>query len=359
MATATHGMNPAEVEELGNYLQACGQQLIDSLLRINSELNGASWVGPDAETFKDVWWPDHLVALKKVAHDLEGFGQSALNNAQEQRNISSTGGDGTGVPPGGAATADVDRGSEWVSSRIPEGSHASASDYANEITHLEEGQIAYREVAQGPPPRYVVMLRGVDDIVDVDVGIGGGPGPGVNIGPMRIGLDFDVNGAGTSLLDGAGFNSKYQDMIRTALDRFPEDAEIGIVGHSQGGIAAAQVAEGDPRIQDILVLGSGVESASLSDDVSVMVLENQNDGTTRIPHVHDGRFRVGFDSGSPDDHGLHESYLPALEELQGHDNPDIHFGDDFDGAESWLADFEHKYGGDGSSSKAQVMTPNL
>jgi len=84
----THGMNVEEVRQLGQHLQA-SKGTIENLIReIEGKVNGAGWQGPDATRFKTEWWPQHRTQLNKIADDLHGFGQSALNNAQEQENVS-------------------------------------------------------------------------------------------------------------------------------------------------------------------------------------------------------------------------------------------------------------------------------
>lgn len=88
MAAVTHGMNPDEVEALGQQLKQMASQISDICGQLNSKVNSTTWVGPDANMFKGDWWPQHQQHLNKVSQDLDGFGQSALNNASEQRNVS-------------------------------------------------------------------------------------------------------------------------------------------------------------------------------------------------------------------------------------------------------------------------------
>ena len=88
MAAVTHGMNPDEVERLGRKLQEDAANLQATLKAIQKLVHSTTWVGPDADTFKNQWWPDHQTRLSNAANDLHGFGQSALNNASEQRNVS-------------------------------------------------------------------------------------------------------------------------------------------------------------------------------------------------------------------------------------------------------------------------------
>ena len=84
----THGMNPEEVRQLGQELQRQAGEIESLMGTLNSRVGSTTWVGPDATQFKDQWWPEHRQQLQKVAQDLRGFGQSALNNAAEQEQVS-------------------------------------------------------------------------------------------------------------------------------------------------------------------------------------------------------------------------------------------------------------------------------
>lgn len=84
----SHGMNVGEVKDLGNRLKSISQQINDTVNALNAKVNNTSWVGPDATKFKNDWWPQHRQHLQKMVQDLNGFGQSALNNASDQENVS-------------------------------------------------------------------------------------------------------------------------------------------------------------------------------------------------------------------------------------------------------------------------------
>lgn len=88
MANISHGMNVGEVKDLGGKLKSISTQINDMVNMLNGKVANTSWVGPDATKFKNDWWPQHRQHLQKMIQDLDGFGQSALNNASEQENIS-------------------------------------------------------------------------------------------------------------------------------------------------------------------------------------------------------------------------------------------------------------------------------
>ena len=86
----TSGMNPDEVEKMGRRLQNVNAESIRGLVReIEGLVNNtnSTWIGADADRFRS-WWPDKRARMNAIADDLHGFGQSALNNAAEQRRTS-------------------------------------------------------------------------------------------------------------------------------------------------------------------------------------------------------------------------------------------------------------------------------
>lgn len=85
----THGMNVEQVRQLGNTLQAKADEIRSMVTQIDGQLNGTTWEGPDAQAFKGTQWPDHKNHLMQAAEVIQGFGQSALNNASEQESTSS------------------------------------------------------------------------------------------------------------------------------------------------------------------------------------------------------------------------------------------------------------------------------
>ncbi len=89
MAAISHGMNIEQVKQLGNTLKQKKQEIDQIVNTINTALNNTAWEGPDAIAFKTQQWPDHRTHLSQIGAAIEGFGQSALNNASEQESASS------------------------------------------------------------------------------------------------------------------------------------------------------------------------------------------------------------------------------------------------------------------------------
>ncbi len=84
----THGMNIEEVEQTGARLKQRSQDLQEIINDLQSRVDQTTWLGADADRFKNDWWPKHKQVLVNMVQELNGLGQSAQNNAKEQRDIS-------------------------------------------------------------------------------------------------------------------------------------------------------------------------------------------------------------------------------------------------------------------------------
>ena len=82
------GMNIDEVRDLADQLKRASRE-IDAIVRVlNRQVPTSPWKGPDSIRFRREWWPRHRTALQAIGTSLDGFGQSAANNAEEQRRAS-------------------------------------------------------------------------------------------------------------------------------------------------------------------------------------------------------------------------------------------------------------------------------
>jgi surface antigen len=93
------GMNVAEVEDLGRAMVRDGERAASLAGEVDALVRSVAWAGPDAERFVHDWWPAHKARLTAVSEHLAGLGQSALNNASEQRQTSGEVGAGSVAPP--------------------------------------------------------------------------------------------------------------------------------------------------------------------------------------------------------------------------------------------------------------------
>lgn len=160
----------------------------------------------------------------------------------------------------------------------------------------------------GKPPRYVVLLPGIHRIL-----------PGADV--------QDGQGAARALL---AATSAYTRAVGRALDAagVPVGAAVLLVGHSQGGIAAMDLA-GDPgfngprvRVTHVVAAGSPITDKAVvaGSGTRVLSLENSHD---LVPHL-DGADGLGphqpgrvvhvFDRDTGRvgaNHGLEDTYAPA------------------------------------------------
>lgn len=88
MSNIDHGMNIAQVNQLGQLLKTKSAEVLELIRAVETQIASTAWEGPDARAFKDQWWPEHRSILTEIANRVDGFGQSALNNASEQEGVS-------------------------------------------------------------------------------------------------------------------------------------------------------------------------------------------------------------------------------------------------------------------------------
>jgi uncharacterized protein YukE len=84
------GMDVDLVESASRDLKSRAMELnrvVQDIDRIVSNLL-TIWDGPDASRFVNEWWPEHKRELIEAGSEIEGLGQSAWNNASEQRQVS-------------------------------------------------------------------------------------------------------------------------------------------------------------------------------------------------------------------------------------------------------------------------------
>lgn len=86
---AFKGMDVEEVRRTGQELKRVAQSFRDEMNTLNNHVVNTPWIGPDADRFKTDWWPKHKGVIENMIVELDGLGQSAMNNAQEQEDVSS------------------------------------------------------------------------------------------------------------------------------------------------------------------------------------------------------------------------------------------------------------------------------
>jgi hypothetical protein len=87
----THGMNVEQVKQLAQQLNQKGTQIDQILQEVNTALQNTSWVGPDAENFKNKWTSEGVRQLNAAKQILTDASQAANRNASEQDSTSQAG----------------------------------------------------------------------------------------------------------------------------------------------------------------------------------------------------------------------------------------------------------------------------
>lgn len=136
-------------------------------------------------------------------------------------------------------------------------------------------------IGTGPDARYVVYLPGTKAF----------DGPFEPGGPLPDGLEESglVQNLGTNFAAVGGVDNAYVTAVLRALDDLPAGADVTLLGHSQGGIVAARVAEAvataeDPpvRVRRVVTAGSPVDHIELPEGVQVLSLVNEHDIVPRL-----------------------------------------------------------------------------
>jgi len=163
--------------------------------------------------------------------------------------------------------------------------------------------------------------------------------------PAPLGFDERLNDMSTNIHALGGEQTSYEKGIAEALRRagYTPGAPVMMIGHSQGGMVAAQAAS-DPEFRNefmvthVVTAGSPIARYPIPDDVRVLSLENKYDP---VPHL-DGadnpdrrhRTTVKFDFQQlrvpPEEsktilnnHFMKDVYLPAGKSLDGSTDPSV------------------------------------
>ena len=85
---AMKGMDDDAVRTMGNQMKTKGDEIKQIVIQIGSLVEGAQWMGPDADKFKGDW-PTLKNSITTAADALVANGNLAVQNADGQRDVSS------------------------------------------------------------------------------------------------------------------------------------------------------------------------------------------------------------------------------------------------------------------------------
>lgn len=147
----------------------------------------------------------------------------------------------------------------------------SIGNYLDEMRDLHEGEIEIRHIDGSDPPRYVVLLKGIDGFVQPD-------------------SHDSVTDLNAALIERMQKDGRWSRAVERAMDQadIPADAQVMLVGHSGGGIVAANLAGNEEflskyHVTHVLTNGSGVTDklSSAAGDVKVLMLDHNTDVVAR------------------------------------------------------------------------------
>lgn len=176
------------------------------------------------------------------------------------------------------------------------------SEHLAKVGALDPGQAMMEKISDGPPPKYVVYLRGIDG----------------------IGSDGDPNYLINAAVAMGGWSSYEAAVLDMLSQQVPPGAEIVIVGHSQGGIAAMNLAANEIvnstwKVEHILTAGSPVDLKSADPrvwDKNIVRLSNLDDGVTHLDGVPRRDHPDAYEFAGPLSHDV-DMYANELEVMEG------------------------------------------
>ncbi len=211
------GMDVDSVERIGHGLQTDADALTALTSRIDATVRRlvGVWDGRDSTEFVGTWWPQHRSSLQQVQEQIRGLGQSALDNASDQRRASDS--TGAGASGGGheAPRGSADDGGWWL----------------QQAGLLHDGTELVTDVSKTPVPRVFDALGPVLGVLGVGVGVYDG---------VQAARSGDVGGAvgdGVDVaLSTAGFVVAPEVVVPLAIGKAFVDATIPYSAASQNSL---------------------------------------------------------------------------------------------------------------------------
>ena len=227
-----YGADVDQLRALAMQFDRSADRLDADRISVGNGIRISAWVGPVAVRFRAQWDSDHSRRMREAAERLRTAALSLRANADDQARTSAV---GSGARGGAGGAGRADPSAEQSLGSAPE----RTADYIKTLHSMNGGEDGVR----------IQRVRGDDGVVRFVVYINGTHAASNGL----FGIDDNVNlmvGVPDDTLD------YVRDMITKATKDDPE-AEVMLVGYSQGGIVAQRLAnEGAFNVSTILTVGS-------------------------------------------------------------------------------------------------------
>ncbi|MGE2716263.1 WXG100 family type VII secretion target [Mycolicibacterium litorale] len=227
------GADPAQLRTTAGQFAQAADRLQGSLKGLNSVvLNTGIWRGPDSERFRSEWNGQSTHALNAAISALRAGAEVLRRNADEQDDASRADGGGSGgsTQYGKAASGLHDMWDEF-----------------RDVPHDSSGYRVQKVVGEDGVERYVVYIVGTDGSVT------------------------QTKWENVDAISGVTDDEQLDALVRL----IPDGAEVMLVGYSQGGIDAQNIAaSGRLNVSQIVTFGSPVRNDL---DVSAVHLQDAFD----------------------------------------------------------------------------------
>ena len=232
-------------------MRRAADELERSQSLVHRVLIGAAWLGQVALNFTSMWNGQHRRSLMTTSAFIREAAATLEREAIQQRDASAA---GTGLPAWLTRLPNPFIGGVGLEPQDPEMRPTGLAQFFNRQERLEQDEFEILRVSENPP-RYIVNL------------------PGVEIGAWDQDHLRDFDGAVDARVHG---RDAYADRVKQEMRRagVPAGAEVMLVGHSYGAIAAMNIARDDSfnrvgdtdgsdgysvQITHVLAAGAGIQ----------------------------------------------------------------------------------------------------
>ena len=257
-----YGADVAELRALARHFNSQAERIEQDCMTVGNAIQIRAWAGPVAVTFRHRWDSEYSRKLSAVAARLRDAARDLHRNADDQDRASSVVDSNTSR-----------RGTRSTWERTHEADYSAPKSVADfvraskDMTDKDDGLRIQKVFCEDGSYRYIVYIGGSGSTRDGDWG-------------GRLGWENNANAI--FALDGTTL-SGIRDKIRSTID--DPQAEVALVGFSQGGMIAQQLAdEGSFNTSTVLTYGSPIAPQARNyGGADILRLAHQADITPAIP----------------------------------------------------------------------------